>query len=149
MPAACVALIGASALLQVVGGRFCPLAWLVPDLTLVAMIVTVLRDPSRALAAGGTAGVCALLLSFPHAGMTALGYLGLAGLIAWTAGQWDLLEPARQRGVVAASEAGLWLAWMLSDHLLSWFMLLAAIVRIGLTVACLPLWRRFMAAPTA
>ena len=145
MSAALIALIGGSALLQLVGGRFFPSAWLVPDLTLVAMTVAILREPDRAIAAMGMAGGCVLVCAFPHAGLTTLSYLGLGGLIAWGARQWDLLDVARQRGVVAASEGLLVILWMIADHLMSVSIIGWAIVRVAVTVACLPVARRFIA----
>ena len=123
-----------------------PSAWWVPNITLVAMSVAITARPRAWFPMGLAAGWFMTAWAVRHTTTLLIGYLILAGAIAWLAQRWELTEPRTQRRVVAAGAGAMtcWLLWL--DHLWSLPVLGWSILHVAATTLIVPLlqyWWRY------
>ena len=132
-----VGIMAAGILAHMVLGRWSPSPWLVPDLTALAMLASMLRLPGHPIAPAVVASVAAMALAVHHPAQSGLAYLLAGGLAKWMAHQWDLAQPAIEWLIVAMCQTVLTLTLLTTippaADTLAW-----AALHVAITLACLP-----------
>ena len=120
-----------------------PDAWLVPNLTVVGLILAVTGAPEQWLSYSAMAGLCSLVwaVRFPIA--VGSGYLAVGWFTRWVTGQWDAAD-WRVQGVLVAVSGALLTAGSLWLHDL-WSLPVSglALTQLALTYGTFLLVRRF------
>ena len=116
-----------------------PSPWWVPDLTLVGLILSVVRAPTRWLTLSGWAGLLTVAWAVRFPGPIFTGYL----LIGWgshmAARQWDAADLRIECLLVAAGSCFLMLGTLWLDDLWSPWLLVLTGFRAALTCGAVPL----------
>lgn len=120
-----------------------PDSWLVPNLTVVGLVLSVTEAPEQWLSYSAMAGLCSLVwaVRFPIA--VGGGYLAVGWLIHWVAGQWDAADPRVQGGLVGVSGAFLTAGSLWLHDLWSLPVSGLALAQLALTYGTFMLVRRF------
>ena len=116
-----------------------PSPWWVPDMTLVGLVLSVVRAPTRWLALSGWAGLITVVWAVRFPGPIFTGYL----LIGWTcqmlARQWDATDLRIECLLAAAGSLFLMAGALWLDDLWSPLLLVLTGVRTALTCGVVPL----------
>ncbi|MBI3087964.1 MAG: hypothetical protein HYY91_03665 [Candidatus Omnitrophica bacterium] len=125
-------------------GRWVLSPWLMPDLTFLSMASALLLMPGRPFSAVLVGGVLVTLMSVERPLLMGLAYAGAGWLVLRSAVVWDVETPALQRLLIAAGES-LILALGLIGVPWTAELLAGTVVRLGMTIVCLPLVRSVVA----
>ena len=134
-------------LLHLAAGRFLPSPWLVPDLTLIGVVLVVARLPGKALGSGMLVAAMMIMGTWRHVWIDTVLYLGAGLLVGSAATRWDVTDRSVQLAMVAGLETSFAVVWLIAGNQISPTALLLVIAKVGATAACLPLaralvWRR-------
>lgn len=121
-------------------GRWILSPWLMPDLTFLGMALAVLLIPGRPFSAVLVGGVLVTLMSVERPLLMGLGYAGAGWLVLRSAVIWDVTTPALQRFIIGGGESLILVLGFIGVPMTPG-LLLGAVVRLGVTIACLPLVR--------
>ena len=110
MPLAAGAILVISLLAHLAVGRWVASPWLMPDVSLVGLLVALQRAPQYRLPLLALASLGATVAA-PGGGLAGPAYLGAGGLFVWASTQWDLRAPAVQAAVLGGIEALLVAIW--------------------------------------
>ena len=106
-------------LLHAVLASLLPMPWLVPDLTLLGMVIATARAPHRWLVYAGVAGCGMMLWAARLPAPILLSYVVVGGAVRLAATRWDLADRVVQRVLVGAATLGVSLAWLWLDDVWS------------------------------
>lgn len=120
-------------------GRMVDPAWLMPDLTLLSIVLAMRQSPNYPMGAALVGGCLTALIAASQAWLAGLAYLGAGGLVRWFAQTWDLSQRSIQLAAIAAAEAFLVCVWLLAAGRLSVGLVLLAIVKVAATSLCMPI----------
>ncbi len=115
-----------------------PMPWLVPDLTLLGVVIATARAPHRWLIYAGFAGCVMMCWAVRVPGPILLSYVVVGGAIRVTATQWDIADRAVQRVLVGTATLGLSLAWLWVDNVWSFSLVAWAFGRALMTSVLVP-----------
>ena len=133
-------IVGFSVLAHVVLGRWVS-PWLMPDLTLLSVLLTMLQIPGYPLGPALLGGVLAMFLAVHHPVLIGLAYLGAGWVVKWLAAWWDVTGVSMQRMAVGVAEGLLLTVLFLLSAPMTGGLLLLGGLRLALTILCLPLVR--------
>ena len=132
-------IVGAGTALHVVLGRWVASPWLMPDLTLISMVLA-MTLPSQSLLGPALLAGFFVMLSTPQQPLLLGGtYVGAGWLIQVLALRWDLTDSTLQQLTVGAAEAGLLAMWLMLNAQVTMGLLLLAGMKLVMTVVCVPL----------
>ncbi len=97
-------IVGCGAVSHLLVGRWVNSPWLMPDLTLVGMMLAMGRFPEQAWRIAGLSGWFAMIGSVRQPGLVGFAYAGAGGLARWIATRWDVSRPAVQLLAVGLTE---------------------------------------------
>ena len=101
---ASLGIVGCGAVSHLLVGRWVNSPWLMPDLTLIGMMLAMGRFPEQAWRIAGSGGWFAMIASVRQPGLVGLAYAGAGGLARWIAVRWDVSRPAVQLLAVGLTE---------------------------------------------
>lgn len=146
MSGAVFVMLGVGTLIQVSVGRWVGSPWVVPDLILISMILAMAKVPEDPPMSPGLWGaVLAMVATLHEPVAVGLAYLGAAWLVRRLAFRLDLADPTIQLMIVGIGEAFLLGVWLMLDSRLRVGMVTLFVVRLGMTVGCVPMMRRLVA----
>ena len=125
-------------------GRWVASPWLVPDLTLVIIVVTMIRCPGYSLSPALYGGLLVMLFTIHHSVAVGLAYVGAGVLTKLLATQWNVASPFLQQAMVGVAETGLVMVALFLNRAASLTLLGLAGAKVLITVACVPLLRRLV-----
>lgn len=146
MSVALFVMLGVGTLIQVSVGRWVGSPWVVPDLILISMILAMAKVPEDPPMSSGLWGaVLAMVATLHEPVAVGLAYLGTAWLVRRLASRLDLADPTIQLMVVGIGEVLLLGVWLMLDSRLCVGVVMLSVVRLGMTVGCVPFMRRVVA----
>ena len=121
--------------------------WVVPDLTLVGLVLSVAKTPVRWFACSVIAGLFMMGWAVRFPAQVFLSYVTLGWLVRALGRQWDATDPRVQTVMIGAASllltgGALWLEDLWSLSLFGW-----AMVRVALTVLAVPCARHLAGRP--
>lgn len=144
MPPAAVLLVIASLLGHLIIGRWVASPWLMPDVSLVGLLVALQRAPEHRLSLLVLASLGVTAAAAPAGGVAGPAYLGAGALFAWASTQWNLRAPAVHAATLGSIEALLVASWWALSRLPVTLALVGfGISKVVLTVAWGLLLRRY------
>ena len=135
-----VLIVGSGTLCHVVLGRWVS-PWLMPDLTLLSVLLTMLQIPGHPLGPALLGGVLAMVLAVHHPVLIGLAYLGAGWVVKWLAAWWDVTGVSMQRMAVGVAEGLLLTVLLMLSAPVTGGLLLLGGLRLAITILCLPLVR--------
>lgn len=127
--------------------RFLPSPWWVPNATLAALVLSVIRRPGRWLLLSWAAGCFAALWTIRAPGGVLAAYMAAGAAVQLIARRWDLDELRAQCALAGAVTLAftLGIIWLEAIRILP--VLGPAIAHAALTAAAVPFLRRMMPPP--
>ena len=115
-----------------------PIPWMVPDLTLVGMVLAIARAPHRWLAYASLAGFGVMCWAIRFPVHVLLSYVIAGGAIRLVATQWDMTDRTVQRVLVGGASLGITLGWMWLDDVWSYAVVAWVLARALMTGLLVP-----------
>jgi len=142
-------IVGLGVFVQLILGRWLPSPWLVPDLTLVGVLLVMARMPQHSLGPALMAGLLVMAVTVQQSLVVGLAYVGAGGLMRLLSSWWDLADPFLQPMALALAEAFLLVIWFLLGVPITLGLLLLGGLRLLVTVASLLLVRLLIPSSSA